>query len=68
MAETTTEEEKEFVIDHGDGIKSHVKGRIITTHHGTTDEEGNPKISVHVSLDKSQIPFPAPGTIPEAGI
>lgn len=64
MAETVTEEEREFTIDHGNGITSQVKGRVITTDHGVQDENGNQKISVHVSLDKAQVPFPAVDVTP----
>lgn len=59
MAETTTEEEKEFKMTHEDGSISLVKGRVITTDHGVLDADGNPKISVHVSLDKTMQPWPA---------
>lgn len=65
MAETVTEEEKEFEMTHEDGTVSHVKGRVITTHHGVNDDEGNPKVSVHVSLDKVAQPWPA--ITPEKG-
>lgn len=58
MAETTTEEEKEFQINHEDGSISTVTGRLITTDHGVTDEDGNPKISVHVSLHQDLSPGP----------
>ena len=63
MPETTTEPDKEYTIDHGNGVIStvtaHPSGHVIVTDHGVTDEDGNPKISVHVQLDKSQVPFPA---------
>lgn len=59
MGETVTEEDKVFKMEHEDGSVSHVKGRVITTHHNVKDKDGNPKVSVHVSLDKSQMPWPA---------
>jgi hypothetical protein len=64
MAETTTEEERKFTIDHGNGATSTIKGRVITTDHGVTDEEGNPKISVHISMDQSVPPLPAVAVTP----
>lgn len=48
--ETVTTEEKEFTIAHEDGAISTVKGSIMTTDHGVTDEEGYPKISVHINV------------------
>ncbi len=49
MAETVTEEEKEFTITNADGSTTTIKGSIITTDHGVTDKDGNPKISVHIN-------------------
>jgi hypothetical protein len=72
MAEPVPEEDKVYTIDHGKGVistvRSHPSGHIITTDHGVTDADGNPKISVHVQTDRSKVPFPAPGTVPEVGI
>lgn len=50
MAETTTEEEKEFTVTNEDGSVSTVKGQIMTTDHGETDKDGYPKISVHINV------------------
>lgn len=50
MAETTTEEEKEFTITNEDGSTSTVRGRVVTTDHGVTDENGFPKISVNINV------------------
>ena len=58
-----TEPDKEYQIDHGNGVIStvtaHPSGHVITTDHGVQDEDGNQKISVHLQLDRSQVPFPA---------
>jgi hypothetical protein len=58
-----TEPDKEYQIDHGNGVistvKAHPSGHIITTDHNVKDADGNPKISVHVQTDRSQIPYPA---------
>lgn len=48
--ETITTEEKEFTITNQDGSLSTVKGSIMTTDHGVTDEEGYPKISVNINV------------------
>lgn len=53
---TITEEEKEFQITHPDGSMSTIKGKVVTTDHGETDEEGNPKVSVHVALSGPVMP------------
>ena len=58
MAETVTEEEREFTIDHGNGGQSVIKGRVVTTDHGETDKDGNPKISVHIAMDQSAPALP----------
>jgi hypothetical protein len=50
MAESITEEEKEFTITNPDGSISTVKGRVVTTDHGVTDENGYPKISVNINV------------------
>lgn len=55
-----TTEEKEFTVTHEDGTTSQVKGTITTTHHGETDEFGNPKISVHIGASPVGEPAPAP--------
>jgi len=73
MPDETPEPDKTYTIDHGKGVISTVTaapngGHVITTDHGVTDEDGNPKISVHIQTDKTAIPFPAPGTVPEVGI
>lgn len=57
MAETTSEEEKEFTVTNEDGSVSVVKGKVMTTNHGVTDENGYPKISVHIN-----VPTAAPRT------
>lgn len=56
MAETTTEEEREFKVTHPDGSESVIKGKVIVTDHGVTDEDGNPKISTHVALEGPAMP------------
>ena len=55
-----TTEEKEFTVQHADGTVSKVLGTITTTNHGETDEEGNPKISVHIGASPATQPAPAP--------
>lgn len=50
MAESTTEEEKEFTVTNADGSVSTVKGKIVTTDHGVTDKDGYPKISVNINV------------------
>lgn len=50
MAETVTEEEKEMTITGEDGVESKVMAKVITTDHGVTDEDGNPKISVNINV------------------
>jgi len=57
--ETTAEEEKEYTVTHVDGSTSTIKGRIIVTDHHVVDENGIPKISTHISLDASKMPWPA---------
>ena len=54
--EIVTEEEKEFNVVHEDGTKSTIKGKIVTTDHGVTDEDGNPKISTHIALSGPVMP------------
>jgi uncharacterized Rossmann fold enzyme len=56
MPETTTEEEKEFTISHPDGSTSTIKGKVVTTDHGVTDKDGNPKISSHIALSGQVMP------------
>lgn len=56
MAESTTEEEREFKVTHEDGSMSTIKGKVIVTDHGVTDEEGNPKISTHIALEGPVMP------------
>jgi len=46
----TTVEEREMEIIQKDGSVHKVKGTITTTHHGTKDKDGNPKISVNVGV------------------
>lgn len=53
---TTTEEEREFAVAHPDGSQSTIKGKVITTDHGVTDEDGNPKISTHIALSGPVMP------------
>lgn len=48
MPETTTTEEKEFTVTNADGTVSTIKGDVVTTDHGVVDENGYPKISVHI--------------------
>jgi hypothetical protein len=50
MAENTTVEEKEFTVTNEDGSISTIKGQVSTTDHGETDEDGFPKISVHINV------------------
>lgn len=57
MADTVTEEEREFIVTHEDGSKSTIKGMVIHTDHGETDEEGNPKVSVHLALEGPVMPI-----------
>ncbi len=47
---TITEEERELTLTHDDGTTSTVIGKVITTDHGVTDEDGNPKISVEIKV------------------
>lgn len=56
MAETTTEEEREFIVTHPDGSTSAIKGKVVVTDHGVTDDEGNPKISTHIALEGPVMP------------
>lgn len=49
MTEVTTEE-KEFTVTNQDGSVSTIKGQIVTTDHGVTDEEGYPKVSVAINV------------------
>lgn len=51
-----TEEEKEFKVTHPDGSESVIKGKIVTTDHKETDEEGFPKISTHIALSGPVMP------------
>lgn len=48
--ETVTEEEKEMTVTGLDGVPVKVMAKVITTDHGVTDEEGNPKISVEIKV------------------
>lgn len=57
--ETVTIEEREFNVTHDDGSSSTIKGIVITTDHGVTDENGYPKISTHMSLDPVTPNMPA---------
>jgi uncharacterized Rossmann fold enzyme len=56
MEETVTEEEREFKVTHEDGSQSVIKGKIVNTDHGVTDEDGNPKISTHIALEGPIMP------------
>ena len=47
---TMTEEDKEMTITGADGVETKVMAKVITTDHGVTDEEGNPKISVEIKV------------------
>lgn len=48
--ETVTEIEKEMTVTSLDGTQSKVMAKVITTDHGVTDDEGNPKISVEIKV------------------
>lgn len=48
--ETVTTEDKEMTITTIDGQQHKVMAKVITTDHGVTDEEGNPKISVEIKV------------------
>lgn len=48
--ENTETEDKEFTVTNADGSVSTVKGRVMTTDHGVTDENGFPKISVNIHV------------------
>lgn len=50
MEETITEEAKEMTVTNLDGSESKVMAKVITTDHGVTDKDGNPKISVEVKV------------------
>lgn len=56
MSESVTEEEREFEVTHPDGSMSVIKGKIVTTDHGVTDEDGNQKISTHIALTGPVMP------------
>lgn len=68
MAEEITTEEKTFTVTHADGTVSTVQGTVTTTHHGETDEDGNPKISVHIGATPLTEPAPAPVHLIEGDI
>lgn len=48
--ETVTTEDKEMTVTGADGVPTKVMAKVITTDHGVTDEEGNPKISVEIKV------------------
>jgi hypothetical protein len=48
--ENTTTEEKELTVTNADGSVSTVKGQVSTTDHGVTDENGFPKVTVHINV------------------
>jgi len=48
--EKITTEEKEMTVTGADGVPVTVMAKVITTDHGVTDEEGNPKISVEIKV------------------
>jgi hypothetical protein len=48
--EKVTIEDKEMTITDLDGKQSKVMAKVITTDHGVTDEDGNPKISVEIKV------------------
>ncbi len=48
--ETTTTEQKEMTITDENGTEHKVMAEVVTTDHGTTDEAGNPKISVNIKV------------------
>lgn len=56
MAESISEEEREFKVTHPDGSESLIKGKVVVTDHGVTDDEGNPKISTHIALEGPVMP------------
>lgn len=48
--EKITTEDKEMTVTGEDGTQTTVMARVITTDHGVTDEQGNPKISVEIKV------------------
>jgi hypothetical protein len=58
--ETITEEDREFTLTHEDGTTETVVGKVITTDHGETDNDGFPKISVEVKVPAADL-FAQPG-------
>lgn len=50
MAETVTTEEQEMTVSGLDGGPVKVMATVIKTDHGTTDEQGHPKISVEIKV------------------
>ena len=53
--EKVTTEEKEMTVTTVSGAKSKVMATVVTTDHGVTDENGNPKISVEVHVPPALI-------------
>lgn len=48
--ETVTTEDKEMTVTGADGVPTKIMAKVITTDHGVTDAEGNPKISVEIKV------------------
>ena len=55
MADTITEEDREFAVTLEDGTEGTVIGKVITTDHHEVDEDGNPKISVEVKVPTADL-------------
>lgn len=53
--ETVTEEDREMTVTDLDGKQTKVMAKVVTTDHGVTDEDGNPKISVNIKVPSIQI-------------
>lgn len=53
--EKITTEDKEMTVTTPDGDQHKVMAQVVTTDHGVTDEEGNPKISVEVKVPSIKV-------------
>lgn len=53
--EKVTTEDREVTITDVNGVENKAIVRIITTDHGVTDEDGNPKISVEIKVPSTTI-------------
>lgn len=58
--ETVKTEHRKMTVTGPDGVPTNVMAKVITTDHGVTDEEGNPKISVNIKVPPIMIGV-APG-------